>query len=74
VDDGVTGVLCRQDDVGHFAAAISALAHDEAKWSSMSLAARNRAVEALDQNLMIDAYVRLYNKCLKANMRHRAAV
>ncbi|MBB6242325.1 glycosyltransferase family 4 protein [Rhodanobacter sp. MP1X3] len=70
VDDGVTGILCRQDDVVAFAAAIRALADDEGKRTSMSQAARQRAVDALDQNLMVDAYVRLYNKSLKLSMLH----
>ena len=70
VDDGVTGILCPQDDVRAFAAAIRALASDTRKWMAMSRAARQRAVEVLDQNLMVDAYVRLYNKCLKHGRFH----
>ncbi|WP_426700428.1 glycosyltransferase family 4 protein [Rhodanobacter sp. Col0626] len=71
VVDGVTGILCPQDDIGAFAAAIRALAGDARKRMSMSQAARQRAVEALDQNLMVDAYLRIYNECSKRSLLHR---
>jgi len=62
VDDGVTGILCPQDDIPAFAAALRTLAGDARKWMRMSQAARQRAVSTLDQNLMVDAYVRLYEE------------
>lgn len=71
VVDGVTGILCPQDDAGAFAAAIRALAGDARKRMCMSQAARQRAVDALDQNLMVDAYVRIYNECSKRSPLHR---
>lgn len=70
VDDGVTGILCSQDDVRAFAAATRMLAGDELKWMSMSQAARQRAVDTLSQDLMVDEYVRMYDECSKCSMLH----
>jgi glycosyltransferase involved in cell wall biosynthesis len=70
VDDGVTGILCPQDDVGAFAAAVRVLAGDADKRMNMSRAARQRAVVSLDQNAMVDAYVRLYDECLVRGALH----
>lgn len=71
VDDGVTGILCPQDDKEAFAAALRTLADDADKRVSMSRAARRRAMVALDQNLMVDAYVRMYDECSVRGIIHR---
>ena len=64
VDDGVTGILCRQGDVMAFAAAVRALEIDGAKRFTMARAARQHAVNKLNKHRMVDAYVRLYERCL----------
>lgn len=71
VVDGVTGILCPQDDAEAFAAAIRALEGDACKRIRMSQAARQRAVDVMDQNLMVDAYVRMYNECSKHSLLPR---
>ncbi|HEY8586608.1 MAG TPA: glycosyltransferase family 4 protein [Rhodanobacter sp.] len=70
VVDGVTGILCPQDDALGFATAIRALEGDARRRLSMSLAARRRVVTTLDQNLMVDKYVCLYHESLKCTRFH----
>lgn len=64
VEHGVTGLLCRQDDVGAFAGALRMLASDAGLWKGMSLAARERVVREFDVSLMLDRYIELYRTIL----------
>lgn len=62
VEDGVTGILCPQDDVAAFAAAVRELTVDRDRCSRMSRAARQRAVEMFGDGAMVDAYVNVYHE------------
>lgn len=65
VEDGVTGILCPQDDVKAFTSAILRLAADRELTATMSAAARRRAVEVFGMDAMIDAYADLYDRCMR---------
>lgn len=60
VDDGVTGMLCPQDDVAAFAAAARSLAGNPESARHMAAAARARSVEYFAFERMVDAYVSVY--------------
>lgn len=73
IEDGVTGILCPQDDVDAFAAAARKLADDVAFATAMSLAARQRAVELFSTTRMVDGYVRVYASCASHTASTRAS-
>ncbi|KZC24780.1 group 1 glycosyl transferase [Rhodanobacter thiooxydans] len=60
VEDGVTGLLCLQEDISAMVAAVRSLADDPPKLQAMRLAARSDAVARFSDMRMIDAYVSLY--------------
>jgi glycosyltransferase involved in cell wall biosynthesis len=60
VENGVTGILCPEDDVERFAMAAQDLAQDHARRQNMSHAARRRATERFATVAAIDAYRSLY--------------
>jgi len=63
VEDGVTGVLCPQDDVAAFARAIRRLA-DPALWRRMSANAVVRARDAFSKDVALDAYCGVYRDAI----------
>lgn len=64
IEDGVTGILCTQDDVGAFVAAARKLADDAGLAAAMSRSARQRAIDLFSAARMIDGYVNVYESCL----------
>lgn len=60
VEDGVTGFLCQQDNIGEFADAARKLRHDRDLWAAMRIAARERAVSCFSEERAIDKYLELY--------------
>lgn len=60
VEDGVTGVLCPQDDVAAFAAQIGRLAENPAAWCAMRQTARQRATSRFDERVMVHRYREIY--------------
>lgn len=64
VNDGVTGILCPQDDVAAFSAAARKLAGEPDLWRSMSQVARDAAVRHFDLGVMVAAYIELYTDVL----------
>lgn len=64
VEHGVTGWLDAQSKGKEFAAACRRLAADPATWQSMRDAARRRAVQSFDVNLMVERYLKLYQALL----------
>lgn len=64
VDDGVTGLLCPQDDVRAFASAARALATDTALYVRLSEAARRRVEQCFSTQVMLDSYIHAYRACL----------
>ena len=65
VQDGSSGILCPQDDVGAFSTAARRLAGDQALWQMMSNAAVERVARKFSLASMIDAYVDVYVKRLR---------
>lgn len=66
IEDGVTGLLCPQDDVRAFAEAARWLAAHPEQWQAMRRAARKRAETCFDFETMIDRYLALYRCVLAA--------
>jgi glycosyltransferase involved in cell wall biosynthesis len=64
VGDGVSGLLCEQDDVKGFAAAVRRLAEDQTLWQQMRLAARARIEAQFSLEVMIERYADLYQELL----------
>ena len=64
VADGVTGILCEQDDVAAFAEAARSLAVDPDRHAAMRLGARQRAVALFSVDTMVEAYIRIYRDLL----------
>lgn len=62
VEDGVSGFLCLQDEVGAFSEAARRLVQDQALCERMAVAARRRAVKEFSVERMVDAYVRIYRE------------
>ena len=60
IDDGVTGILCSQDDVGKFIVACSRMRKEPSSLRSISKAARSDIVKRFSINRMADAYVQVY--------------
>ncbi len=64
VRDGVTGILCQQDDVGAFVAAATRLNGDPALFAHMSQAARSHAKRSFSLRRMADDYMQVYSNCI----------
>lgn len=62
VEDGVTGLLCPQDNVMAFVRAVRELAADSNRWRAMADAARVRSVAHFSFQEMVDAYIRIYQE------------
>jgi glycosyltransferase involved in cell wall biosynthesis len=60
VSDGISGILCPQDDVVAFVAAVRRLEADRGVWLRMREAARSRAVNMFDIERQIRQYTDLY--------------
>ena len=60
VEHGVTGSLCRQDDVSAFVEAIRSLAKDRRKLASMSASARSQAAERFSMETMAVKYSEVF--------------
>lgn len=60
VEDGKTGILCPQDDVGAFVAAARRLASEAAVYSDMALTARQLVVDRFSVEDMVEAYLDVY--------------
>lgn len=64
VEDGVTGILCRQDDILMFANAARTLAHDGALFDQVARNARNLAAQKFSIDAMCTAYEKVYAACI----------
>jgi len=64
VEDGVTGLLCPQDDVRAFANAVRRLAVGPDLWRGMRKAASQRAENTFSLDAMVDGYRMLYQGVL----------
>lgn len=64
VDDGVTGALCRMNDVAAYAVSVRNIAANEKDYLRLSQAARERAVTLFTAERMYDAYTNTYHVCL----------
>jgi glycosyltransferase involved in cell wall biosynthesis len=62
VEHGVTGLLCRRDEVDDFVASARLLAGDEELARSMGARGRQRAIGTYDIGGMIDEYSTIYAK------------
>lgn len=60
VENGVTGVLCPQDDVAAFAESVRRLAADAVQWQEYSLQAIRRVRLLFSQVAILDAYSKVY--------------
>ncbi len=69
IEDGVTGILCPQDNIEAFAAAARRLAADHNLWQTMSAAARVRVESRFGLDAMIDGYLEIYRVCLTSDHR-----
>lgn len=70
VEDGVTGLLCPQDDIQAFSDAARSLAASPEIWQDMRLKARERARQLFSLDTMIDRYLSIYQDCLSDAQRH----
>jgi glycosyltransferase involved in cell wall biosynthesis len=64
IEDGVTGILCPQDDVQAFAAAARRLSEKNVLWQQMQRAARSRVERYFGNEAMVDRYIALYRSVL----------
>ncbi|MEJ2631638.1 MAG: glycosyltransferase family 4 protein [Acidihalobacter sp.] len=64
IDDGITGLLCSQDDVYTFTSAARRLAKNLDLWHSMRGASRRHVESQFDLNMMLDRYVEQYQTAL----------
>lgn len=69
VDDGVTGILCPQDDVAAFAGAARKLAFEPALAARMSSGARQRVLSRFSIDRMVDEYRAIYEACIDGTGR-----
>ena len=69
VEDGVTGILCRCDDVVAFAMAVRRLSTDRVLLQRMALSARVCALKQYSEQGMIEAYVEVYRKLMAGKER-----
>lgn len=66
IEDGVTGLLCKQEDIAAIATACRRLKDNPSLQMSMSVAARTRAVKFFSIDQMVDAYILAYRDCTTA--------
>lgn len=64
VENGVTGVLCPQEDAGSFASTAKFLAVNPERFHTMATAARITSVQRFNLHVMIENYVHLYHELL----------
>jgi glycosyltransferase involved in cell wall biosynthesis len=64
IEDGVSGILCPQDDVDAFVDACRRLAADPMLQQKMSDAARTKAKRVFSLDLMADTYISIYQSCI----------
>ena len=64
IEDGVTGLLCPQDDVQAFATAARRLAENPVFWQHMGQAARARVENFFGIEVMVDRYIDIYLEAL----------
>jgi len=64
VEHGVTGFLCRVDQVDDFVEAVKTLRADETLWQQMRHAARERAVKYFSCEQQVDLYLNCYRTIL----------
>lgn len=69
VEDGITGVLCREGDIAAFVEAVRWLAGSPQVHAQMSAAARARAAGVFAIDDMLDGYIRVYREAV-ARERH----
>jgi len=69
VDDGITGILCEQDNVDAFTDAARKLANDTESWHGMRIAARQSMEDRFTLDAMIDKYISVYRNVLN-NRKH----
>lgn len=65
VENGVTGLLCPQDDAVAFAIAVRKLAADKTLRANMAKAARQRIESTLSADVILDAYFDFYCNALE---------
>lgn len=69
VDNGITGLLCRLDDVAEFVSAIRTLSEDQALNDAIRCTAPNRTQERFSENAMIYKYLDVYCNITSASLR-----
>jgi glycosyltransferase involved in cell wall biosynthesis len=69
VEQGVTGILCPQDDVAAFADAAQRLSADPDLWHRMAKAARARAEARFNIETMVDRYLAVYRSLLSRGQK-----
>lgn len=70
VDNGITGILCRMDDIDHFVAACRTLADSPETRLTMAAAARARAEKLFAESVVVPQYVDLYDQLSGAPSRN----
>jgi len=65
VQDGETGLLCDQDDIGAFARAAKSLATNHRLWRELRRAGPARVKAQFSESLLIDGYVEIYDRVLR---------
>lgn len=69
VDNGITGLLCRLDDVAEFVSAIRTLSEDQALNDAIRCTAPNQTQERFSENAMIYKYLDVYCNITSASLR-----
>lgn len=69
VDNGITGLLCRLDDVAEFVSAIRTLSEDQALNDAIRCTAPIRTQERFSENAMIYKYLDVYCNITSASLR-----
>ncbi|MGC3819018.1 MULTISPECIES: glycosyltransferase family 4 protein [unclassified Acinetobacter] len=64
VDNGITGLLCKKDDISSFTNAIRSIANDRELHQKMSHAGRLKAEQEFNLSKMVDQYLDIYLKIL----------
>jgi len=70
VENGITGILCEQDNVEAFADAARTLANNTEHWHSMRKAARQRMENRFTLDAMIDSYIAVYRDALHSQVNN----
>lgn len=68
IEDGVTGILCGQNDIHAFVNAAKRLAGNPDLWRNMRVAAQKRAKQNFSIHAMVDRYLGLYQLALDKNL------